>query len=66
MQKQKRVVFWEWDRVFRFRFLLVFLFLNQRGYEMPDNLKEVAPRTGDAIVYGKETSVGGDPLPMNS
>lgn len=36
-------------------------FVNERGYETPDNLKEIVPRTVDAVIYGKEYPVGGDP-----
>ena len=36
-------------------------FVNERGCETPDNLKEIVPRTVDAVVSGKEDPVGGDP-----
>lgn len=36
-------------------------FVNERGYETPDNLKEIVPRTVDTVIYGKEDPVGGDP-----
>ena len=29
-------------------------FVNERGYETPDNLKEIVPHTVDAVLYGKE------------
>ena len=36
-------------------------FVNERGYETPDNLKGIVPRTVDTIIYGKEDPVGGNP-----
>ena len=36
-------------------------FFNQRGYETPDDPKEIIPRHVDAILYGKEDPVGGNP-----
>ena len=35
--------------------------LNQRGYETPDDPKEIIPRHVDAVIYGKEDPMGGDP-----
>lgn len=35
--------------------------LDQRGYETPDEFKEIAPKIADAILYGKEDPVGGNP-----
>ena len=40
---------------------LLSFFVNERGYETPDNLKGIVPRTVDAIIYGKEDPVGGNP-----
>ena len=35
--------------------------LDHRGYETPDEFKEIAPKIADAILYGKEDPVGVDP-----
>ena len=35
--------------------------LDHRGYETPDDPKEIIPRHVDAILYGKEDPVGVDP-----
>ena len=43
-----------------FASFLIVLF-NQRGYKTPDDPKEIIPRHVDAILYGKEYPVGGNP-----
>ncbi len=43
-----------------FASFLIVLF-NQRGYKTPDDPKEIIPRHVDAILYGEEDPVGGDP-----
>ena len=35
--------------------------MDQRGYETPDDPKEIIPRHVDAILYGKKDPVGSDP-----
>ena len=38
-----------------------YFLVDNRGYEDPDEFKEIVPNIADAILYGKEDPVGGNP-----
>ena len=58
--KEKKGLFWGMGLgAFVFAPCL-WVLLDLRGYEDPDEFKEIVPKIADAILYGKEDPVGGD------